>query len=364
MRERLAKRELEKKRIDDAKRTALQDPNHRSDAELRDIRAFKDAAYEALKSESRLSEYDLRLSRFYMWAQTDSTVFVACRVPTGYSDMALVVECSSSGLLVQSEGSPPLIERAFSGLIDTTSRPVETLRTEDNRVCVLAVPKAEVGSPWPRLFVGDPDGARCLHPPYTLYDGEEDVVLHMELPFWIDPEDVYVRFGEEELEVHVRNTLHLRRTYWRNIEEEAKRKQDYRVIDVEECSWALEDDVGAGGERCRLLTVTLARPPPTDEEVTWKKGKRQDNRVALRPGSMRDRGFRFFADDEDSFGLEEVLQAMCFAETGTAYVPAKPWLPDQESRWVRAEGELSPGARAMLRKVSELQHAHEQQVYR
>ena len=27
--------------------------------------------------------FDLRLARFYMWAQTDETVYIAVRVPTG-----------------------------------------------------------------------------------------------------------------------------------------------------------------------------------------------------------------------------------------------------------------------------------------
>lgn len=34
--------------------------------------------------------------------------------------------------------------------------------------------------------------------------------------FTSHPQDVSVRFGERELAVAVRNTLHLRRTYWRN----------------------------------------------------------------------------------------------------------------------------------------------------
>lgn len=37
-------------------------------------------------------------------------------------------------------------------------------------------------------------------------------------------------------------------------------------------------------------------------------GKRQDNRAATRPGSLHKKGFRFFADDEDMYGLENILQ--------------------------------------------------------
>lgn len=132
----------------------------------------------------------------------------------------------------------------------------------------------------------------------------------------------------------------------------------------------------AAGERCKLLMLTLARPDPTEEEATWKKGgqkgrwregrrvrqagsaalvgalqrsgqqvqvlrqcssavqqccrhsppcldlslvpppppaplagKRQDNRAAAHPGSMHQKGWRFFADDEDHYGLEDILQA-------------------------------------------------------
>jgi hypothetical protein len=42
------------------------------------------------------------------------------------------------------------------------------------------------------------------------------LILELELPFWIDPEDVAVEFGERQLALTVRNTAHVRRTYWRN----------------------------------------------------------------------------------------------------------------------------------------------------
>ena len=52
---------------------------------------------------------------------------------------------------------------------------------------------------------------------------------------------------------------------------------------------------------------------------------RQDNLAAERSGSMQKRGYRFFADDEDLHALEDLLQALCFMETGRTWVPAKPW---------------------------------------
>lgn len=36
------------------------------------------------------------------------------------------------------------------------------------RVCVVVLPKAAPGERWRRLFRGDPDGARCLEPPYSV----------------------------------------------------------------------------------------------------------------------------------------------------------------------------------------------------
>ena len=40
---------------------------------------------------------------------------------------------------------------------------------------------------------------------------------------------------------------------------------------------------------------------------------------------MQKRGYRFFADDEDEHGLEDLLQALCFLECESTLVPAKPW---------------------------------------
>ena len=41
-------------------------------------------------------------------------------------------------------------------------------RTADNRVMTIQLPKGKPGQVWTRLFRGDPDGARCLQPPYQL----------------------------------------------------------------------------------------------------------------------------------------------------------------------------------------------------
>ena len=150
--------------------------------------------------------------------------------------------------------------------------------------------------------------------------------------------------------------------------------------------------------------LVLVRPPPTHEEVTWKKGVRQNNRVAERTDSEKARarrrmrgggarsaartkrrtadanrpaplgacqGWRFFADDEDEFGLEDVLQALCFLDAGSAWVPAKPWrahcdvvrCPASTPRHLRARADGGGGARARRRqsvratKLSQLSEA-------
>ena len=121
MREKLAKRELESKKKEDARLTDRANPNYRTEAELRDIRAFKDVAYAMQRNmtkEARLVTYDVRLARFYMWAQTEGKVVVACRVPTGYSDMELAVNVVGRVLEVQAENSPPLISRRLAEPID------------------------------------------------------------------------------------------------------------------------------------------------------------------------------------------------------------------------------------------------------
>lgn len=43
----------------------------------------------------------------------------------------------------------------------------------------------------------------------------------------------------------------------------------------DECVWGLdEEETGGadGSEPCKVLMITLAKPPPTEEEVMWKKG--------------------------------------------------------------------------------------------
>lgn len=48
-----------------------------------------------------------------------------------------------------------------------------------------------------------------------------------------------------------------------------------QVVDVEESMWALDEDWDGSTDATRSLMISLARPAPTPEEITWKKGDDQ-----------------------------------------------------------------------------------------
>lgn len=240
----------------------------------------------------------------------------------------------------------PLIERTLDGGIDT-STPLETYRTADNRQMALTLPKEQYGTTWQRLFRGDSDGLRCMQPPCTITETDSEVTLEFELPFWIEEEDVQVDISSTQLSVFVRAELSFRRRYWRNSEEE-QRNAHYAAVDVTESLWSLDADSNSDGQKVQLLTVSLVRPPLTADEVMWKKGRRMDNRAQERPGGLHQKGVRFFVEDEDEFGLEDTLQAQCFQESGSTFVPAKPWQQGVPSKQVSQRSLLSAGVQQQL----------------
>ncbi len=73
-----------------------------------------------------------------------------------------------------------------------------------------------------------------------------------------------------------------------------------------------------------------------------------DNRARERPGGMHQKGVRFFVEDEDEFGLEDMLQALCFRDCGAAFVPAKPWQQGIPSKRVADAVSLSASAKKHL----------------
>lgn len=94
-------------------------PFHRTKAELQDIRAFKEAAAELAALPDAQLRYDLRLARFYMWAQTAATVYLACSVPTGERGGAADGWVGRSGAFAQGQRvvSAPLTCSCPAGLL-------------------------------------------------------------------------------------------------------------------------------------------------------------------------------------------------------------------------------------------------------
>lgn len=43
------------------------------------------------------------------------------------------------------------------------------------------------------------------------------MTVEIELPFWIDSDDVRVQITSHQLSIQVRNEINLTRTYWRDV---------------------------------------------------------------------------------------------------------------------------------------------------
>ncbi|GIL50768.1 hypothetical protein Vafri_6909 [Volvox africanus] len=446
MLERLGRREMEAKRLEDDRRLAASNPHHRSEAQLRELRAFNEAAALAAARSDHTTRYDPALGRLYMWTQTESHVLLACYLPNGRHDREVQVEVRGGVLRLGVADGLPVVHRALAGPLNPAA-PMEVYRTSDGLFALVVLTKvvqqaSVVGNPllpdeprvsptawpwrsggcgrdggawWRQIFRGDSDGARSLPPPYSVTQLPDEVVLDFALPWWIRKEDVTVELGIHKLVVMVRGVgLHIERYYWCNSSEAAARQP----VVPEFSSWSLGDD-GEGrvskpvaipsanvnvakssvsvrlatsnhdnydnhdhhnsrsmvagavhrtmvvaakdcsppcrrhGGRC--LSIVLARPELTWEERMYKKGVRQDNRQATRlefyrPHMQRGRGVRFLQEDEDTFGLEALLQAAMFRLRGGAWVVRPPWCHDEplDCRWVDKEVELPALARAHL----------------
>lgn len=80
-------------------------------------------------------------------------------------------------------------------------------------------------------------------------------------------------------------------------------------------------------------------------------GKRQNNTNQQRADSYQLKGYRFFADDEDQFGLEDILQAVMFMKSSTAFVPAKPWQHGVMGKTIQAIQDMSKEAQTHLSQM-------------
>ena len=395
--EKLGRKQLEKKRLEDGDRSMRSNPNFRTDGELREARAFKEAA--ALSqlaagggggetSRDAAWRAGRQLSRYCKWAQSGEELFVALYVPTGYADRSLkweIVEGEGGAegegpiLLVQAEDSAPLLRARLAGPL-AVGAPAEAHCSEDNRMLALSMRKGgeQPRARWRRLFCEDSAwGAdRAMQPPYTLAEGDEDVILELPLPrSWeaAGRAPLEVSITEERLRVEVCEEggvrrLMLERVFWTDPDAPVRRSSP-KPVDPALCTWALTAAAeGEGGSGCMdgcvsddedaawgprpartILQVHLVKPPLTSEQTHFSKGKRDDNRCAGRqsnPGMPP--GARFFVDDADDFFLEDVLQALCFRAGCTAFVtpiPSQAYGPARARPcWATRLAQLAEGA--------------------
>jgi len=395
MLEKLGQSEYELKRKDDAARLDRLNPHFRTERELSDIRAFQETLrrrhYQCHKGGEDGGEsdsYGLDLTRYYMWHQSQRYVYIVLHLAIGYTDRQVDVRVDHQGphglmltvaVQVQEGGAPPttsfshhddeetvhhgatpprlsvssyvpLIRRPLWGQVDPNV-PIDVHICTDRRRCIIIVRKIRRPSDdndnddqgeeqihgchehwWPVLFRGDPNGARALIPPYTLAESDEDVVMSLPVPPWIEDSDVKVAVTPCSLRVEVRNQMKIHKEFWCN------NAQDHPVVQ-DNVLWGLHHDNGEDDEQdgnqsgialcpgSRRLEIYLPKRVPTAEEVEYKRGVRADNLNAERfdPQGRKVKGFRFFRDDEDHYGLEPVLGALIWLETGRCPLPSRPW---------------------------------------
>jgi len=358
MKKKLGMKELEDKIKEDAERTMRETPNYRTEDELKDSRTFKEITAEVYHPDGRhRTLYDIRLAKHYMWAQSMRSVYIAVNVPTGYSDKALHYEFRGDAVLVQPEDSPAVIDRILANASDSRY-PIEVYYSDDKRIMLLEIRKARIGEDWKKLFVGDPDFARYLEPPYEMTETKDEAIMEFELPFWIEAEDVGVFFSSANVRVKVSGEFDITREFWRKKVDTTKTKNDapWEAIDVAECCWSLDDGVEREtGDPCKMLMVTFAKPKPDKMEMMYKRGERVDNRNVYSDGERQ--GARFFIDDGDTFSgmLEAMLQAHVFIDTGSTWRPALPHEaykhPFMKGRRVEKVSELSDTTRQVIESL-------------
>ncbi|CAG9461576.1 unnamed protein product [Pedinophyceae sp. YPF-701] len=215
MLERLGKQEYEKKRIDDARRLTLADPNHRSEHEKAETRRFLAAAAAAARRPDSAQTYDLGLARYYMWHQTDCLVLLACFMPApGPRGQRPTVELSGGRITIGQRGAPAVVERELWGPV-APDVAAEVICTVDGRVCAVLLPKDDAGRreppTWEAAFRGDPCGARALVPGVVVQESDGDVTVEAALPAWVREKDVTVKVGRTGIEVRVPEVVEIRK---------------------------------------------------------------------------------------------------------------------------------------------------------
>jgi hypothetical protein len=365
---RLARRELEAKRVEDAAAEAAAAPGWVSPADRAGAAAFA-AALEAagLPGPAAQSVHVPALARYYLWDQTPAAVVVAVHVPAGRGGVEVGLDRAGGGVLsVRRAGGPAVVDRALAGAACPATPPAIAV-TADGRTAIIALAKSQPGKAWRALFAGDSDGARCVVPPYRVSQPPDDaapgggggggseasaspsppstVSVDLPLPWWVRAEDVAVDCSPDALTITAAGgaAAAVTRRFWAG---------GGRAVLAGETAWSLEAAAPASSSNPstrppRTLTIVLTRPPPTADEVAWKRGVRQDNRTVARPGCTdapgAPRGAHFFGCDDDWFGLDAPLAGGVLAVGGVGTLRGHP-VDGRGGRAVRCVEDLPPGA--------------------
>ena len=83
-----------------------------------------------------------------------------------------------------------------------------------------------------------------------------------------------------------------------------------------------------------LVLPSHSPPHPSPSNLQYRQGVPLDYRSVERRGGPHagSKGVRFFTEDEDNYGLEDLLVAAVFLEAGRVWVPNKPWVPAASDR--------------------------------
>ena len=353
---RLARRELEAKRAEDAADEERATPGWASPADRAGAVAFASAAAAALASfpdpAARAAAHIPALARYFLWDQTQGAVVVAVHVPGGGCGgggaAKVSVSCAGGLLSIRRAGCPAVLSRRLAGPVCPATPPAVAV-TADGRTAVVVLAKAAPGPPWRRLCVGDTDGDRAAVPPYrVVVEGAaagggggggggpppssssppptSTAILELSLPWWVTKEDVAVACTPADVSVTVASGSAARVV--------RRFRTGGPAVVAGETTWSL----GEGGadpahpgrhHRGKLLVVALVLAAAGGGEGGAPPPKKEA------PATT------FFEGDGDEFGLSAPLAGGVVAVGGVGTLRGD---GDAAGTPVRARGDLPPGA--------------------
>eukprot|EP01023_Acetabularia_acetabulum_P031611 TRINITY_DN29616_c0_g3_i1.p2 TRINITY_DN29616_c0_g3~~TRINITY_DN29616_c0_g3_i1.p2 ORF type:complete len:208 (+),score=25.37 TRINITY_DN29616_c0_g3_i1:362-985(+) len=198
---------------------------------------------------------------------------------------------------------------------------------------------------WSKLFEGDTDGYRCIQQPYKLIQINKKEILFeiSDLPFWIERGDIYVNIDDQILVVAVRGELFIQREFWKP-----------GFVNVSLCDWNLEKEKDEIKRSSQKLSISLIFDYG-DEQQNVKDWFQNIDRKSVLIGKGK-KGVALFKDDNDFFGLEDLLQACCFAFDQKVFVRNKPW-EQLKDILVLQESQLSDEVQQHLNNIRKYQNS-------